>query len=198
MANRNLGTSQEKAQREGRTLVFVDETGVYLLPAIVRTWAPRGQTPLLSNPLSRDHWSIIGAVTPTGKLYFRMYPHAIKGQQVVEFLRHVLRHIAGKLLIIWDGLPAHHGRTVKDFLNAGGTARIHLLRLPGYAPDLNPEEGVWPYLKRVEMGNMCCANMQELHHELGKAMARLRHKQDIILSCSGLTQNQWKADYSVH
>ena len=163
--------------------MFIDETGVYLLPAIVKTWAPRGQTPLLSNPLSRDHWSIMGAVTPTGKLYFRLYPHSIKGQQVVEFLRHILRHIAGKLLIIWDGLPAHHGQTVKDFLRAGGMARIHLQRLPGYAPDLNPEEGVWQYLKRVEMGNICCANMKELYHELGKAMARLRHKQDIILSC---------------
>ena len=163
--------------------MFVDETGVYLLPSIVRTWAPRGQTPILSNPLSRDHWSVIGAITAPGQLYFQMYPHAIKGEQVVRFLRHLLRHIDGKLLLIWDGLSAHHGQAVKEFLKAGGTARIHLQRLPGYAPDLNPEEGIWRYLKHIEMGNICCATIEEIHRELRKAMARLRHKQDIILSC---------------
>ena len=131
--------------------MFIDETGLYLLPAIVRTWAPRGQTPIIRSPLTRDHWSIIGAITPTGKLFFQRYPHAISGEQVVVFLRHLLRHLAGKLLIIWDGLPAHHGQAVKDFLSAGAAARIHLQRLPGYAPDLNPEEGIWRYLKRVEL-----------------------------------------------
>ena len=53
-----------------------------------------------------------------------------------------------------DGLPAHHGQVVKDFLSAGAAARIHLQRLPGYAPDLNPEEGIWRYLKRVELANL--------------------------------------------
>jgi len=163
--------------------VFVDETGMYLLPAIIRTWAPRGQTPTLSNPLSRDHWSVIGAITPTGKLYFQMYPHSIKGEQVVRFLRHLLHHIAGKLLVIWDGLSAHHGQAVREFLRTGGTKRIHLERLPSYAPDLNPEEGIWRYLKRIEMGNICCTSREEIHHELCKAIARLRHKQDVILSC---------------
>ena len=183
MANRHLGNDQKKARHEGRTIVFVDETGVYLLPSIIKTWAPRGQTPLLRNPLSREHWSVIGAITSTGKVYFRMYPHSIKGKQVVAFLHHLLQHIAGKLLVIWDGLSAHRGQTVKDFLNAGGTTRVHLQRLPSYAPDLNPEEGVWRYLKRVEMGNICCANMQEIRHELSKAMDRLRYKKNVILSC---------------
>lgn len=163
--------------------MFIDETGLYLLPAIIRTWAPRGQTPIIRSPLTRDHWSIIGAITPTGKLFFQRYPHAISGEQVVVFLRHLLRHLAGKLLIIWDGLPAHHGQAVKDFLSAGAAARIHLQRLPGYAPDLNPEEGIWRYLKRVELANLGCADMHEIHDDLRKAIARLRHKPEIILSC---------------
>jgi transposase len=156
---------------------------MYLLPALVKTWAPRGQTPILINPLTRDHWSIIGAVTPAGQLLFQMYPHAIKGTQVVCFLRHLLRHIDGRLLVIWDGLPAHHGQQVKDFLKAGGAARLHLQRLPGYAPDLNPQEGIWQYLKRVELGNVCCMNLPELQHEFRKAVARLRHKPTIIPGC---------------
>ncbi len=163
--------------------MFVDETGLYLLPAIVKTWAPRGQTPILRNPLTRDHWSVIGAITPAGQLLFQMYPHSIKGEQVVRFLRHLLRHIAGDLLVIWDGLPAHHGQLVKDFLKDGGAARIHLQRLPSYAPDLNPEEGIWQHLKRIELRNLCCMNMQELQQAFRKAAARLRHKPDVILSC---------------
>jgi transposase len=66
---------------------------------------------------------------------------------VVHFLRHVLRHIPGKLLVLCDGAPIHRGQPIKDFLAAGGAERIHLERLPGYAPDLNADEGIWRYLK---------------------------------------------------
>ena len=67
---------------------------------------------------------------------------SFKGPAIVRFLRHLLRHIPGKLLIIWDGLPAHHGQAVKDFLKQGAAQRIHLERLPGYAPDLHHTS--WP------------------------------------------------------
>ena len=154
-----------------------------MLAAAVMTYAPKGQTPLLRVPLSWDHLSVIGAITPDGKLYVHIQDKAFKGETIVRFLKHLLRHIAGKLLIIWDGLPAHRGRAIKDFLRAGATQRIHLERLPGYAPDLNPIEGVWQYLKYVEMKNLCCHTLDELRHELRKAIARLRHKTDIICSC---------------
>lgn len=98
-------------------------------------------------------------------------------------MKHLLRQIAGKLLIIWDGLPAHRGQAIKDFLSAGATQRIHLEQLPGYAPDLNPIEGIWQYLKYVEMKNLCCHTLDDLRYELRKAIARLRHKTDIISSC---------------
>ena len=67
------------------------------------------------------------------------------GPDVVRFLRHLLRHIPGLLLVIWDGAPIHHGQAVKDFLASGGAARLQLEVLPGYAPDLNPDEGLWNY-----------------------------------------------------
>lgn len=174
---------QKKATDEGRTIVFIDEAGFYLLPAAVRTYAPRGQTPILRFPLSWDHLSVIGAITPDGDLYIMVQDHAFKGPAIVRFLRHLLRHIEGKLLIIWDGLPAHHGQVVKDFLSQGGAKYIHLERLPGYAPDLNPTEGIWKHLKYVELKNLCCHNLPEVHYELRKAVARLRHKTDVILSC---------------
>jgi transposase len=163
--------------------VFVDEAGFYLLPAVVRTYAPIGETPLLRVPLTWDHLSIISAITPAGNLYLMMQEEAFKGPAIVRFLKHLLRHLPGKLLIIWDGLPAHHGAVVRKFLSQGGAQRIHLERLPGYAPDLNPDEGIWRYLKRVELSNVCCSNLTHLRSELRKAVARLRHKTDIIHAC---------------
>ena len=168
---------------EGRTLVFIDEAGFYLLPAAVRTYAPKGETPILRVPLSWDHLSAISAITPDGRLFVMVQEEAFNGITIVHFLKHLLRHIAGKLLIIWDGLPAHRGQAVKEFLRQGAAQRIHLEQLPGYAPDLNPDEGIWRYLKYVEMKNLCCHNLVELRAELRKAVARLRHKTDVITAC---------------
>jgi len=163
--------------------VFIDEAGFYLLAAAVMTYAPKGQTPLLRVPLSWGHLSLIDAITPDGKLYVHMQDKAFKGETIVQFLKPLLRQIAGKLLIIWDGLPAHCGQAIKNFLSAGATKRIHLERLPGYAPDLNPIEGIWQYLKYVEMKNLCCHTLDELRHQLRKAIVRLRHKTHIICAC---------------
>lgn len=172
---------KKKARREGRTIVFVDEAGFYLLAAAVSTWAPRGETPILKYPFW-EHLSAISALTPEGKLYTSIQEPAFRGPEIVRFLKHLLRHIAGKLLVIWDGLPAHRGQQVREFLRQGGAKRIHLERLPSYAPDLNPDEGVWNYLKNVELRNLCCHHIQELRPELRKAIARLRHKTDVIHS----------------
>jgi transposase len=99
-------------------------------------------------------------------------------------LRHLLRQIPGKLLIIWDGSPIHRGRAVKEFLaSEAAEDRLKLERLPGYAPDLNPDERVWKHLKYVELKNVCCRSLSELRIELRKAKERLRHKRDVILGC---------------
>ncbi len=149
----------------------------------MRSYAPRGQTPILTVPLSYDHLSTISAITPDGQLLLHVQDHPYKSPDVVRFLQHLLRHIPGKLLVIWDGAPIHRGQPIKDFLAAGGAQRIQLERLPAYAPDLNPDEGIWRYLKRVELQNLCCHDLAELRYELRLATARLRHKRDVIRSC---------------
>ena len=73
-----------------------------------------------------------------------------------------MRQIPGKLLVIWDGSPIHRGRAVKDFLASGASPRLQLEQLPGYAPDLNPDEGVWKHLKCVELKNLCCQSLAEV------------------------------------
>ncbi len=150
-----------------------------MLPAAVRTYAPCGETPELRYRFW-EHLSVISAITPQGKLYTMTQEQAFKGPDIVRFLKHLLQHISGKLLVVWDRLPAHRGKVVRAFLREGGTKRIHLAQLPSYAPDLNPDEGVRNYLKRVELKNVCCHDLHELRTELRKAIARLRHKTDII------------------
>lgn len=164
-------------------MVFVDESGFYLLPMVVRTYAPIGQTPILRHLLTYAHLSAISAITPQGKLYTMVKDRSIKGPDVVRFLKHLLQHIPGKLLIVWDGATIHRSKVVKAFLANGATERICLERLPGYAPELNPDEGIWNYLKRVEFKNVACRDVAHLRDELQKAVARLRHKTSVIRGC---------------
>ena len=171
------------AIKEGRTILFVDQSGFYLLPTVVRTYAPIGQTPILQEQLSRDHLSVISGISLEGKLLMMEQERAFKGEDVVRFLRHALREIPGKLLVIWDGSPIHRGQAVKDFLASGAASRLKLEQLPGYAPDLNPDEGIWKHLKYVELKNVCCQSLLELRSELRKAKERLRHKKHVILGC---------------
>jgi transposase len=163
--------------------VFCDQSGFYLLPAVVRTYAPIGQTPVLHEQLSRDHLSVMSGITPEGKLYMIEQERAFKGEDAVRFLKHLMRQIPGKLLVVWDGSPIHRSQAVKDFLASGASQRLQLEQLPGYAPDLNPDEGIWKHLKYVELKNLCCQSLAELKVELRKAKERLRHKRDVILGC---------------
>jgi len=123
---------------------------------------------------------MISAITPEGRLFTMTRKDSFGGEAIARFLKHLLRHISGKLLVVWDGLPAHRSRVIKAFLRAGAAQRLHLVQLPSYAPELNPDEGVWNYLKRVELKNLCCHDLPELRSELRKAVARLRHKSSTI------------------
>jgi transposase len=175
--------SEKRALKEGRTIVFCDQSGFYLLPMVVRRYAPVGKTPILKENLTRDHLSAMSAITLEGKLYMMEQDRAFKGEDAVRFLNHLLRQIPGKLLVIWGGSPIHRGGAVKDFLANGAASRLRLEQLPCYAPDLNPDEGVWKHLKCVELKNLCCKSLKELKVELRKAKERLRHKRDVILGC---------------
>jgi transposase len=150
------------------------------LPGVVRTYAPRGQTPILRVPLTRDHLSVISGITEAGRLFHMVQTTAYRSLDIVRFLRHLLRQIPGKLLVLWDGAPIHRSRVIRDFLASGAAARLQLERLPAYAPDLNPDEGIWQQLKHVELRNRCCRSLVDLRHELRLAVGRLRHKREVI------------------
>jgi transposase len=171
-----------EAKTERRTVVFVDEAGFYLLPGLVKTYAPCAQTPVLRVNLTRDHLSVMGGLTPQGRLYTLARQESLNGSHSIEFLVHLLRVAARRLLVIWDGSPIHGRALVQEFvLDTHGKIRVE--RLPGYAPDLNPwDQGGWNHLKNVEMRNLACRDLEELHQEFHLAVARLRHKPHLVQS----------------
>ncbi len=183
MEGEALAEAKKGALAEGRTIMFVDQSGFYLLPTVVRTYAPVGQTPILNEKLTRDHLSAMSGITLEGKLLMLEQERAFKGEDVVGFLKHALGQIPGKLLIVWDGSPIHRSKAVKEFLEGGAAERIRLEQLPAYAPEINPDEGIWKHLKYTEMKNLCCQSLAELRVELRKAKERLRHKKHVILGC---------------
>jgi transposase len=171
------------ARRHGATVIWVDESGFYLLPGLVRTYAPRGQTPILALPLTRDHLAAISGITRAGRLFLTVQERAVNGADAATFLRRVLRLVRGPLLVIWDGAPIHRAAPIKRLLASTVGRRLRLETLPGYAPELNPDEGIWQYLKHVELRNLCCDDLPRLRDELGRAARRLRHRPDIIRAC---------------
>jgi transposase len=181
LAGRGISPPGKKGAHEGRTFVWVDEGGFYLLPLARATYAPRGETPLLRETLTRDHLAVISAVTPLGKLYVQIHREALHGPEVVAFLRHLERWITGPLLVFWDGASIHDNAAVKAFL-AEEAGRIQVVTLPAYAPELNPDEGVWWTLKGKELANVTAADLGELERELRRGVHRVQQRPALIRS----------------
>lgn len=133
---------------------------------------------MLQHHFNWKHLSAIAGVT-WWSFYFRLYPGAIRSPQVVHFLTHLMRHVPGNLLIIWDGLAAHRSRTVKHFV-AQQNGRLALERLPAYAPELNPVEYLWGHWKQHELPNFCPENFQKLSCHARRALARMRRRPTLV------------------
>ena len=172
---------KEKARRERRELVFVGESGFYLVPGVVKTSAPRGRTPVVDEWQTRDHLSVMGGVTPQGKVYTLVRPQSLSGLQTIAFLVHLGRLVGDRLLILWDGSPIHRRAEVSAFV-AEARGKIHVAPLPSYAPDLNPVEWLWRHLKEVERRNLSCLDLDQLHLEFHLALGRVRQKLSLIQS----------------
>ncbi len=173
---------RKQAQRERRVLVFEDESGFYLLPGLVKTYAPEACTPVIREKPTRDHLSVMGGMTPEGKVYTLARQKSLNGLHSIEFLIHLLRVAGERLLVIWDGSPIHRRVEVKDFV-ASTRGKVWLEALPGYAPDLNPwDEGGWNHLKHVQLRNVVSRDLEELHEQFHLAVNRLRHRPHVVQS----------------
>lgn len=173
---------KRRARKERRALVFVDESGFYLLPSVVKTYGRRAHTPVIQEWQTHDHLSIMGCLTTEGRVYTLVRKKALTGWQTIEFLEHLGRQLKGAALVIWDGSPIHRRAEVTEFIAAVGSKNLVVEPLPSYAPDLNPVEWLWEHLKDKEMTNLTCFDLEDLHEQFYLALARVRGKPRLFSS----------------
>lgn len=127
------------------------------------------------------NWKSLSAVAGLTfwNFYFRLYPGAVKSPQVIDFLQALVRHVASPLLLVWDGLPAHRSRLVRDFLQSLD-GWIEWEYLPAYAPELNPVEYIWAYWKQHELPNLCPKDYWQLGEAARRTLRRMRRRPRII------------------
>ena len=127
------------------------------------------------------HVSVIAGLTRMNCL-FRFHDGAIRSPQIVEFLKALRRHLKHKLLIIWDGLQAHRSRMVREYLDSTRGA-IQVAFLPPYAPDCNPVEYLWAWLKRHALANYCPDTLSELHQGARAKLKSAQRRTSVIKAC---------------
>ena len=181
-----LAAFKKNAKRKKQVIVFIDESGLSERPHQVKTWAPKGQTPQLQISFSWGKLSLIGGIS-FWKCYFKMHRGSITSKELIGFLKSLRRQIKRKLLIIWDGLPAHRSKAVREYI-ASTKGKIEAERLPAYAPELNPVEYLWANLKHHELANFCPENLAELSSFAKKKLARIRRRPKIVRACWKLSQ----------
>lgn len=144
----------------------------------MRTWGPRGETPVLEFDFNWKKLSVIGGIT-LRNFYFQLHPGAIKSPQVVGFLKQLQRQLPGKLLIIWDGAMIHRSQLVRDYLESQG-GQIYAATLPAYAPELNPAEYVWGYFKQHRLPNFTANDIAELSAFGRQQLRNIRRRPKLI------------------
>ena len=184
MAETPLAECKKNAQRLGAYIVFIDESGFLLIPPVRKTWAPRGITPIVKHHLRRDRLSVISGVTVSPKrkrlgLYFQVHDKNIRQEQVIIFLQQLLHHLRGKLILVWDNGRIHMGKAARYCLNH---TRITVERLPAYAPELNPDEGVWSQAKK-SLANGRPDTTRDLKKHLVGTLRSIRNSQRKLRSC---------------
>ena len=175
-----------ESRQRGAHLVFLDESGYMLTPTVRRTWAPRGSKPLLDCWDRRDRLSAISCLTVSPKagrmnLYFRVLPHNVKANDVVNFLRELKRSLGGPLTVLWDRGPVHNkSRAVKAYL--AKHPEIVAADLPAYAPDLNPDELVWSWTKYGRLSNLAAEDTDELAARVIDELVYLKEHPELLAS----------------
>ncbi|HET7291478.1 MAG TPA: transposase [Vicinamibacteria bacterium] len=157
----------------------MDESGFAEGSVVRRTWAPRGQTPVLRPKTRSWRWmSAIGALAyrqqpRQARLLLLFQPGPVKTKGILRFLRHLRRHVHGRVVLFWDGLQAHRAVEVKDWIQAN-RHWLSVERLPAYAPELNPVEGLWSWTKGTRLANVCADSLGPLVARVKKGASHLR------------------------
>jgi transposase len=176
------------AQERGAHLVFLDESGFLLNPCVRRTWAPRGRTPVLEAWDRRDRISAISSITVSPKarrlnLYFDLLPDNtnVHAEDIVAYLRRLKEQLGGPMTILWDGSNLHdRSKLVQAFL--AEHPEIITERLPAYAPEMNPDELVWAWVKYGRLANLAAADTDWLRDYLINELTYVRQHPELLAS----------------
>ena len=186
MGQGTLAGTKKGAQRERAWIVFEDESGFSLTPSVRKTWAPRGKTPVLVH--RHRNWQRISAAAllcyrwdgRRARLYVHLRPGTNNEESLIVVLKDLRRHFRGqKVLLIWDGLTCHRSLLMREHLERQGSW-LSVERLPGYAPDLNPAEGLWANLKGTELTNRCDLEIADTVAAAKHGISRVRSNQQLL------------------
>ncbi len=187
MAIGEMARSKKNARRRRAWIFFQDESGVSQRPSVRRTWAPKGETPVLIHAFNWSKVSICAAIGyrwdgRRSRLFFQTREGSYNSESLILFLQDLKRHLRGqKAILVWDGLPSHKSRMMKQYLRAQ-RSWLTVQRLPGYAPDLNPVETLWSNLKGEEMANRCADDLEEVGTALSGGMARVAKSRSLLFA----------------
>jgi putative transposase len=179
-----LAASKKNAARLRAALVFLDESGLLMAPLVRRCWSLRGHTPLLTQR-TRGHQKVSAiaalCVAPSRDriaLYFRLLPDAkVNSERVMDFLEHLQHQLRSPIVLIWDRFKAHLGQLIDECTPAQSP---HLAYLPPYAPELNPVEYVWSYLKTNQLANAPAFDLPTLAHQARRAVRSVQHQPRLL------------------
>ncbi|MDH4270443.1 MAG: transposase [Candidatus Aminicenantes bacterium] len=187
MGQDEVAQGKKNASRLAASLIFLDESGFLLAPLVRRTWAPQGQTPILRQrtntyrKLSAIAALVVSPRRDRVRLFFSFYPNAnINAARVQLFLRHLHRHIRGPGILLWDRFPAHRGRSVQSYLAEKTAWRSEFL--PAYAPELNPMENVWCYMKTHSRTNEVVFDLVDLTESARRHGRALQRRDGLLRS----------------
>lgn len=177
----------QRARRRHAYIVFVDETGFMLAPVLRRTWAPRGCTPVIKISEPHGRISVIGAITISPErrhfgFYFQLSEDNanMHGDSVVQFIDHLRRKIQGPITLLWDQIPIHRVKPVTDYL--ARHRRLVVEPFPPYAPELNPVDNVWSYVKYNRLPNYTPQHLRELRERITMEFCRLQKRPERLRS----------------
>jgi transposase len=172
---------RKRAKKRGAMIFFLDEAGFQSDPPLGRTYGLKGHTPVVPSSGQRQSINVISAVNASGAFWAATYTGKLDSEAFVIFLRNFMKGRRNKVFLVVDGHPAHKARIVKEYV-AGTQGRLELHFLPPYAPDLNPDEFVWNYMKTTGVSKKPLKKNESLRARVEQDLINI--SQDAILVAS--------------
>ena len=170
-----------RAKRVGAKIFFLDEAGVRSDQVLGRTWGLRGKTPEVPTSGRRQSVNAISAVNARGAFWYEIYTERLNALRFVEFLTHFMRRRPGRVFLILDGHPAHIAKAVAKYVQSL-KGRLELHFLPGYAPELNPDEFVWNHLKSQGVSKKPLRRDESLRSRVQTDLAAIKARPALVRS----------------